>query len=379
MRPTPAVVLALTAALACGRSPQASLPHAAPPAKVQNPVSEADLATVKLSLEAETRLGIRTALIEEKAVERTRRVGGEVVVPPGRALTVTAPIAGTVLAPVDALPPVAGAPVGKRQAVFRLRPLPGSADLAAADARLEAARARARRAEQLLEVGAGSGRAVEEAKADLAAAESTAQSLRPGADAGTGDALVVSSPVDGLIRDVRVAPGQSVAVGAALFDVAARDPLWLRVPLYVGDLSAVDAAKGARIHDLSEAAGAAGRPARFIAGPPSADAAAATADLYFEAANHDGRLRPGQRVGVSLALRGQERGRVVPWSAVLYDFEGGTWVYENTSPQVFVRRRVEVSHVASDMAVLARGPAAGAKIVTIGAAELFGTELGSGK
>ena len=44
-----------------------------------------------------------------------------------------------------------------------------------------------------------------------------------------------------------------------------------------------------------------------------------------------------------------------------------------------VRRRVQVSRVAGDQAVLATGPAVGSKIVTVGAAELFGTEVGFSK
>jgi RND family efflux transporter MFP subunit len=371
--------MAVLLACACSPAPPKAQKAAAPAHVAGGVKKEEDLASVTLTPEAESRLAVRTSVVEEKQLPALRRVGGEVAVPAGRALVVTAPLAGTLLAPADAPVPAAGAAVGKGQVVFRLRPLPGATDLGAAEARLEAARAKARRVEQLLEAGAASVRAVEEARAELAAAEAGGRSLAPSSDTGSGAVLVLSSPQDGLLHAVRAAPGQSVAASAPLFDVVSRDPLWVRVPLYVGDLAGVDEAKGARVHDLSENAGAPGRPARLISGPPSADAQAATADLYFEVANSDGRLRPGQRVSVSLALKTEDRGRVVPWSAILYDFQGGTWVYENTAPQVFVRRRVEVSRVVGDSAVLARGPAVGAKIVTTGAAELFGTELGSGK
>lgn len=363
------------ASIGCGRAPQPAASHAAP-AKLKT-VAEADLGTITLTPEAEARLGVQTQAVEEKAVERTRNVAGEVVVPSGRALIVTSPVSGSVLAAGEA--PSAGQIVAKGQALFRLRPHPSSAELAAAPARLEVARARLQRAEQMLAVGAGSARAVEEARADLLVAESNSQSLRPGADAGHAGALVVSSPESGLVRNVHVAAGQSVAAGAPLFEVVARDPLWVRVPVYVGDLASVDQTREARVHDLAEAAGSAGRLARIVVGPASADSGAATADLFFETANPDGGLRPGQRVNVSLALRSQGRALVVSWSSVLYDIHGAAWVYENTAPHAFVRRRVEVRRVAGDLAVLERGPAVGARIVTAGAAELFGTELGSGK
>jgi len=38
---------------------------------------------------------------------------------------------------------------------------------------------------------------------------------------------------------------------------------------------------------------------------------------------------------------------------------------------------VELKHVVESLAVLARGPAPGTKVVAAGAAELFGTEFGA--
>ena len=84
-------------------------------------------------------------------------------------------------------------------------------------------------------------------------------------------------------------------------------------------------------------------------------------------------------MGVTLYERGSEESLVVPWSAVMHDINGGTWVYENIAPQQYARRRVDVRRVVDGRAVLARGPAIGAKVVTAGAAEIFGTEFGTGK
>ena len=349
------------------------------PAKVANPVKEADFASVTLAPEAETRLAIATAAVEERELQQVRAVGGEVVAPPGRAVTVTAPLAGTVLAPASGAVPAAGASVSRGQAILRLRPLPGAADLAAAGQRLELARARVRRAEQLLEAGAMSARAVEDARAELAAAESRTLSLAPAADAGAGGVLVLASPHDGIMSTLRIAPGQSVAAATPLFEVVPKDALWVRVPVYVGDLASVDASLGAIVRSLGDPAGTPGRPARAVAGPPTADPVTATSDLFFAVANPDGSFRPGQRVELELRLRQPEKTRVVPWSAIVYDVDGGAWVYEAKAPHVFVRRRVQVRRVDGDLAVLASGPAPGTKVVSQGAAELFGTELGNGK
>ena len=370
------LVAVALAAVAC--SSPAREGKAPPPAKVANPVPEADLGKVTLTPEAEARLAVRTAAVEERELARVRRVGGEVIAPPGRALTVSAPLAGTLLPPDGAPPPTAGAPLRKGQVVLRLRPLPAG-DLGSAQARLAAARAKARRTEQLLAAGATSQRALEEALAELAAAESAARAVAPATDEGGGDVLVLTSPQDGVLSALHVAAGQSVAAATPLFDIAPRTGLWVRVPVYAGDRAGIDATKGAVVHALSEPAGSPGRRATAIAGPPTADPLAATTDVFFETPNADGALRPGERVQVELRLREPERVQVVPWSAIVYDFSGAAWVYENTAEHVFVRRRVDVRRVEGELAVLAGGPAPGARVVSVGAAELFGTELGTGK
>jgi hypothetical protein len=66
----------------------------------------------------------------------------------------------------------------------------------------------------------------------------------------------------------------------------------------------------------------------------------------------------------------------VPWSAVVYDINGGAWVYEALGGDAFARRRVEVADVVGDEAILGRGIAEGTEIVTVGVAELYSTEFG---
>jgi hypothetical protein len=66
---------------------------------------------------------------------------------------------------------------------------------------------------------------------------------------------------------------------------------------------------------------------------------------------------------------------VVPYAAVLYDSNGDAWVYTNPEPLVFVRHRIKIDYISGDRAVLSEGPAVGTAVVTLGAAELFGTEF----
>jgi multidrug efflux pump subunit AcrA (membrane-fusion protein) len=121
------------------------------------------------------------------------------------------------------------------------------------------------------------------------------------------------------------------------------------------------------------------RPARPVPAPPSGDPLAATVFLFYEVENHDRSLRPGQRVGVTLPLSGDEESLAVPRSALIRDALGGTWVYRNLAPHVYTRDRVFVDRVVGDLAVLVSGPKVGAKVVSQGAAELYGAEFGGQK
>lgn len=68
----------------------------------------------------------------------------------------------------------------------------------------------------------------------------------------------------------------------------------------------------------------------------------------------------------------------VPYSSLIYDPKGQTWVYTSPEPRAFIRHRVEVDYIEGDIAVLNDGPPAGTIVATVGVAELYGTEFGVG-
>lgn len=70
---------------------------------------------------------------------------------------------------------------------------------------------------------------------------------------------------------------------------------------------------------------------------------------------------------------------VVPYSAILYGLFGETWVYTQIGENTYTRAPITVDYIQDDMVVLHDGPAVGVEVVTIGVAELFGTDTGVGK
>jgi hypothetical protein len=67
-------------------------------------------------------------------------------------------------------------------------------------------------------------------------------------------------------------------------------------------------------------------------------------------------------------------GEVIPYSAVVYDTDGSTWAYANTAARTYVRQPITIATIQGNVAVLSAGPPVGTAVVTVGAAELLGTE-----
>ena len=415
-------ILACALAPAIGCTPSAKAPTHESPAKVAQVAQEEKLNTIVLTPEAEIRLGILTAAAERRSIRRLRTYGGEIAVPPGASLVISAPVGGTLSLPSAATQPSVGALVAEKQPLFVLTPLisadrevltaaeraalaqaknaiatsriDAQAQVKQAEVQVEAAQIAFDRAERLLKEAAGTVRAVDDARAQLSLAQKTLEAAQgrqrllddltlEGETSGKPTPLLIETPHAGLIRSQSVTVGEVVAAGAPLVEVWQFDPIWVRVPVYVGDTAELDLDRPANVSPLGADDRSPGLVAQPVAAPPTATALASTLDLYYALPNPEARLRPGQRMNVQLELRSAGEELVVPWSAVIHDIHGGTWVYEATAPHTYVRRRVDVRHVVrndgGELAVLASGPQPGAKVVTTAVVELFGAEFGFAK
>lgn len=79
------------------------------------------------------------------------------------------------------------------------------------------------------------------------------------------------------------------------------------------------------------------------------------------------------------AVKAGAAGKVIPYAAVLYSPTGETWAYVNTESMTFAREAIVIDRIDGANAYLSKGPAAGAKVATVGVAELYGAELGLGQ
>jgi len=381
-------ILALLLLGGCGSSTPAE--EHAPPSAVEHPVEEAELARVRLTPQAVARLAIQTAKVEVHDKPATRRLGAEITIPPGRVRPIAAPLAGLIRMTTEVLP---GMPVTEGQILMRLVPLApvdrdtearAKREVAAARANLAASQARLTRTETLAEGGAGSRRAAEEAtatrdisQADLEAAQARLRVTRS-SPLLSDVSMAIRAPEDGVVRAVTVATGQTVAAGTPLLELVAVKELWVRAPIYSGDLHRLAPTANAVVESLGANQQRSAANARFVVGPPTASPTLGTVDRYYALDASSSVFLPGERVMLTLPMRAVESVTAVPYSAVLYDANGSEWLYVCEEEGLYRRTRIEVLRRAGELAILGRGPDVGTCVVSVGAAEVFGAEFEPG-
>ncbi len=150
-----------------------------------------------------------------------------------------------------------------------------------------------------------------------------------------------------------------------------RSRVWVRVRLGEDDLKRVDRTKPARVLPASRDGAGAGLTAQLVVAPKEPAEA-----LQFVVNTPGHGFILGQHVRVELPTsRGKTKRQIVPYSALIYDPKGHTWVYTSPQPRTFTRHKVVVEYIQGDEAVLKDGPAAGTVVASVGVAELYGTEF----
>jgi hypothetical protein len=84
-----------------------------------------------------------------------------------------------------------------------------------------------------------------------------------------------------------------------------------------------------------------------------------------------------KKVGLQTSvIRRDGEQKVMPYAALLYDSEGKAFAYTSPKPLTFVRKDIKVEREDGDRVVLAEGPPVGTRVVTVGADEVYGAEIG---
>lgn len=81
----------------------------------------------------------------------------------------------------------------------------------------------------------------------------------------------------------------------------------------------------------------------------------------------------------TVAVTSSANGVEIPYSAVIYDPDGGTWAFVgDPAARTYQRAGIVIARIDGRTAILSDGPTAGTLVVTQGAAQLYGSERGMG-
>ena len=182
----------------------------------------------------------------------------------------------------------------------------------------------------------------------------------------------IEVPNAGRILLVHCAAGQFVQSGDPLWTIADWSTLWLRVPVFDGDVRRLDPSQSAIVRDRSTPDTTTAIP---ISVPIETKTATRTVDLYYKVENPDWKLRVGQSMAIELPTGNDQQALLIPCSAVLYDGFGQAGCYAADGDRTqFQRKRIELGPRHQDKVVVLRGLDADDVVVSVGAEQLAAEE-----
>lgn len=354
--------------------------------------SESSSGAVKLSEKAQQQLGLACQRPAKRDVQAVLSLTGWLELPPGKEIVVKSPLTGYLATKEGQAVWKLGNRVEQHQALQRVMAFLTPTELAQiagakeeTDIAIEQSLVSMKLAEeQLAKATAARDAVIGTRLNDLkeifgrskAAYEQSKEKLRflP-QEPKDGDLLMrpvtVESPLSGRIITVHVTEPQFVFQGDPLWTVADWSALWVRVPVFETDLPRVltTTAAGVRIPGSSAVA------ASPLDTPQPTKPGLRTVDLLYSVPNNSETLRPGQSVVVDLPSGASEERLLIARSAVLWDGNGGVWVYVRASEDSFRRQRVELGQTVGDEVVIARGLDDDDEVVTTAAQSLYGEEF----
>jgi RND family efflux transporter MFP subunit len=132
----------------------------------------------------------------------------------------------------------------------------------------------------------------------------------------------IRSPIDGVVTDRPSYPGETPPPGTPLLTIMDTSSVTARAHIPQSDAATLKPGDAATI----AAPGEARVPGKVTLVSPALDPNSTTVEVWIEAANRDGRLRPGTTVNVQMVAQSLNDVIVAPLSALLKTPEGQTMV-----------------------------------------------------
>lgn len=197
--------------------------------------------------------------------------------------------------------------------------------------------------------------------------------VRKGQELARIGSRAVVAPVSANVAEVTARSGDSVTKGQGLLSLLDVSGLVAYLNVYEDQLRKVHA--GQTVVVSLPALPQKTFSGRLESVSPQLDPQTRAAVVQVSVQNAGGELKPGMAVSGSIAIGGAQKGLVVPQTAVVFDAQGGSWVYVQAKPLSFVRQPAEVDFIGGGQVWVKRGLSEGQVYVTLGAGELFSEEF----
>ena len=178
----------------------------------------------------------------------------------------------------------------------------------------------------------------------------------------------IKSPIDGVVTDRPFYPGETPATGLPVVTVMDLSQIVARAHVSQLEASSLKAGNPASIAVpgmLAEVKG------KITLVGPAVDANSTTVEVWVQAPNPKGELRPGQSVKVSMVSETVPQAIVIPAAALLTSTDGVHTVITLDADNAPHKQHVEVGIRDGLNVQVTKGLNGGERVVTVGAFELF--------
>jgi HlyD family secretion protein len=177
----------------------------------------------------------------------------------------------------------------------------------------------------------------------------------------------IVSPINGVVTDRPIYPGETAPSGAPILTVMDLSHVIARAHIAQQEAAELKAGDSAKISVTGQTEDF---PGRVTLVSPALDPNSTTVEVWVQAANPGGKLKPGTSVRVTVVSETVPGALVVPVTAILTGPDGATSVIKLDISNKLIRQAVKVGIRTDDEAQITVGLKAGERVVSDGAFEL---------
>lgn len=177
----------------------------------------------------------------------------------------------------------------------------------------------------------------------------------------------IVSPINGVVTDRSIYAGEMAPSGAPILTVMDLSQVIARVHVAQQEAAQLKTGDPAKISVPGQSEEF---PGKVTLVSPALDPNSSTVEVWVQAANPGGNLKPGTSVRVTIVSETVPKALVVPLAAILTGPDGATSVIALDSSNKPIRQTVKVGIHTDDEAQITEGLKVGERVVTVGAFEL---------